>query len=82
MYVTLENLSKKYKVGADAICLKYCEQTIANSIILSGASNSEHLKENLKTNTFSLSNNEIELLNSFKTSTDSYWTERKKLPWN
>ncbi len=82
MYATLENLSKKHKVGVDAISLKYCEQTISNSIVLSGAANSQQLKENLKTNTFSLSYEEVELLNSFKTSTDSYWAERKKLPWN
>jgi aryl-alcohol dehydrogenase-like predicted oxidoreductase len=82
MYATLENLAKKHNVGVDAISLKYCEQTISNSIVLSGASNSEQLKENLKLNTFSLSNDEIELLNSFKISPESYWKERKQLQWN
>ena len=82
MYATLESLSEKHNVGVDAISLKYCEQTIDNSIVLSGASNSNQLKENQKLNTFSLSEEEIELLNSFKVSTDSYWTERKKLEWN
>jgi aryl-alcohol dehydrogenase-like predicted oxidoreductase len=82
MYATLESLAKKHKVGVDAISLKYCEQTITNSIVLSGASNSNQLEENLKLNTFTLSNDEIELLNSFKISTDSYWSERKKLQWN
>ncbi|ARV15392.1 aldo/keto reductase [Polaribacter sp. SA4-12] len=82
MYTTLENLAKKHKVGVDAISLKYCEQTITNSIVLSGASNSEQLKENLKLNSFMLSKEEIEILNSLKISTDSYWTERKKLQWN
>jgi aryl-alcohol dehydrogenase-like predicted oxidoreductase len=82
MYATLENLAKKHNVGVDAISLKYCEQTITNSIVLSGASNSEQLKENLKLNSFTLSNDEIETLNSLKVSTDSYWSERKKLQWN
>ena len=82
MYATLESLSEKHNVGVDAISLKYCEQTIDNSIVLSGASNSNQLKENQKLNTFSLSEEEIELLNSFKVSKDSYWTERKKLEWN
>jgi aryl-alcohol dehydrogenase-like predicted oxidoreductase len=82
MYATLESLAKKHNVGVDAISLKYCEQTITNSIVLSGASNSEQLEENLKINSFLLSKDEIELLNSFKISTDSYWTERKRLQWN
>ena len=82
MYATLDSLSKKHNVGVDAISLKYCEQTIPNSIVLSGASTTEQLKENLKMNSFTLSFNEIELLNSLKVSSEFYWTERKKLQWN
>ncbi|ARV07552.1 oxidoreductase [Polaribacter sp. SA4-10] len=82
MYATLENLSKKHNVGVDAISLKYCEQTITNSIVLSGASNSEQLKQNLKMNSFLLSKDEIELLNSFKIKPEFYWKERKELQWN
>jgi len=82
MYATLENLSQKHNVGVDAISLKYCEQTVSNSIILSGVSNTNQLQENLKLNSFTLSNDEIETLNSFKVSNDSYWAERKKLEWN
>ena len=82
MYATLESLSKKYNVGVDAISLKYCEQTITNSIVLSGASDSEQLKENLKLNTFTLSKDEIELLNSVKIKPEFYWKERKELQWN
>ena len=82
MYSILDNLSKKYNVGIDAISLKYCEQTITNSIVLSGASNTKQLTENLKMNSFSLSFDDIEILNSFKTAPESYWIERKKLQWN
>lgn len=82
MYSVLENLSKKYNVGVDAISLKYCEQTIANSIVLSGVSSSKQLKENLKMNSFSLANEDIKSLNSVKTSPELYWTERKQLQWN
>ena len=82
MYSVLYNLSKKHNVGIDAISLKYCEQTIADSIVLSGASNTKQLKENLKMNSFSLSIDDIEVLNSFKTTPESYWIERKKLQWN
>ena len=82
MYATLEGLSKKHNVGVDAISLKYCEQTIPNSIVLSGASNSKQLIENLKLNTFTLSNDDIAVLNGLKITPDFYWTERKKLAWN
>jgi aryl-alcohol dehydrogenase-like predicted oxidoreductase len=82
LYLVLEELSKKYTVGVDAISLKYCEQTIPNSIVLSGASTALQLKENVKLTDFSLSSDDIETLNSFRTTPDFYWTERKKLQWN
>ena len=82
MYTVLENLSEKHHVGVDAISLKFCEQTISNNIVLSGASNSQQLKQNLKLNTFSLSDGDIQLLSSFKVSPEIYWQERKKLEWN
>jgi len=82
MYTALENLSKKYNVGIDAIALKYCEQTISKSTVLSGASNKNQLKENLKLNDFSLTFDDIHLLNSFKTDAEHYWSERKNLEWN
>jgi aryl-alcohol dehydrogenase-like predicted oxidoreductase len=82
MYATLESLSEKHNVGVDAISLKYCEQTISKSIVLSGASNSEQLKENLKLNSFTLTSDEIETLNSLQISPELYWSERKKLEWN
>ena len=82
MYEVLEGISKKHNVGVDAISLKYCEQTIPNSIVLSGASTNAQLKQNLQLNTFSLSNNEIEILNSFKITPEFYWKERKQLIWN
>jgi aryl-alcohol dehydrogenase-like predicted oxidoreductase len=82
MYTTLERLAKNYNVDVDAIALKFCEQTIDNSIVLSGASNKEHLASNLELNNFLLNNDDLELLNSFKTSPEFYWNERKKLQWN
>ncbi|WP_341220488.1 aldo/keto reductase [Polaribacter atrinae] len=82
MYATLESLSKKHNVGVDAISLKYCAQTIPESNVLSGASFTKQLKQNLEMNSFTLSADDIETLNSLKVSPDAYWTERKKLQWN
>ena len=82
MYASLEKLSKKHNVGIDAIALKYCEQTIPKSTVLSGASNANQLKENLKIISFSLSADDLNLLNSFNTDAEHYWSERKNLEWN
>lgn len=82
MYFTLEQLSKKYAVGIDVIALQFCHQTINPFIVLSGASTNNQLEENLKTNDFELSEEEITLLKSFKVNPKNYWTERKKLAWN
>lgn len=82
LYSVLEELSKKYLVGVDAISLKYCEQTIPNSAVLSGASSIRQFQENVKCNNFSLSKEDIKSLNSFKKSPDLYWSERKELEWN
>jgi aryl-alcohol dehydrogenase-like predicted oxidoreductase len=82
MYATLEHISKKHNVGVDAIAVQFCLQTIPKSIVLSGAASTIQLKENLKLNSFSLSNDELELLNSFKVSPEFYWQERKQLQWN
>ncbi|WP_299670054.1 aldo/keto reductase [uncultured Polaribacter sp.] len=82
IYSTLEKLADTYKVGIDAISLKYCEQTISKSTVLSGASDQKQLQENLKMNLFSLSNEDIEILNSFRVPNELYWNERKKLTWN
>jgi len=82
MYAALEQIAKKHDVGVDAISLKYCSQTISNAIVLSGASSTEQLKENLKLNSFTLSSDEIAILNSLKIATELYWSERKQLVWN
>ena len=82
LYSTLESIAKKHQVGVDVIALKFCEQTIPNSIVLSGVSNSNHLEANLKMDTIILSENEIQLLKGFKINTADYWKERKALAWN
>ena len=82
LYTTLEFLANKYNVGIDAISLKFCEQTIAGSIILSGASNTKQLEENLKMDLFSLSENDLEKLKNYGVNAELYWQERKRLSWN
>ena len=82
LYDNLERLANKYGVGTDAIALKFCGQTIPKSIILSGASNSRQLQENLKLNTLHLSEDELQELAAFKIDSKAYWEERKQLAWN
>lgn len=82
MYTVLESLAKKYNVGVDAISLQFCAQTNPKSIILSGASNAIHLEGNLKLNTFSLSEIELQQVKNFNSNPTNYWQERKQLDWN
>ncbi|WP_460217761.1 aldo/keto reductase [Psychroserpens sp. MEBiC05023] len=82
LYMVLEGLSQKYQVGVDAIALKFCQQTVTNSIVLSGVSNVAHLESNLKVNSFQLSQSDIEILKDFSISATNYWNERKQLHWN
>ncbi|MBU2940562.1 aldo/keto reductase [Lacinutrix sp. C3R15] len=82
LYHTLETLAAKHQVGLDAIALKFCQQNIKNSMVLSGASTIEQLQSNLQAAKITLSEEEINLLKSFKTSPNFYWQERKELAWN
>ncbi|WP_298892789.1 aldo/keto reductase [uncultured Psychroserpens sp.] len=82
LYTVLEELSEKYNVGIDAVALKFCQQTIKDSIVLSGASNVTHLESNAKVTSFKLSENDIERLKDFAVNTTNYWNERKQLNWN
>lgn len=81
-YTTLTNLAKKYKVGLDAIALRFCMDSIPVYKVLSGASNSQHLQANLKVNKFTLENEDIAALKELAISSEFYWEERKKLKWN
>ncbi len=82
LYYFMIRLAEKYDVGADAIALRYCMEIFPEASVLSGADNNIHLTANLKANQFSLTNSEIEQLNTFGISSDRYWQERKQLVWN
>ena len=82
IYEFLEQLSEKYSVGIDAIALRFIIDNLEPNIILSGASNSNQLKENLKTLNFELDENELSKLKSFAVSPQNYWKERNNLKWN
>ena len=81
-YKILNDLTEKYGVGLDAIALRFCMDSIPVFKVLSGASNEQHLSDNLKATYFELEENEIEILKELKTSPSAYWNERKLLGWN
>lgn len=82
LYDVLEEISKTHNVGVDVIALKFCEQTIVKSLVLSGVSNIVHLESNLKADTVILSEDDISMLKNFKIDKTNYWQERKQLQWN
>jgi len=75
-------LATKYKVGVDAIALRFCIDTVNPFMVLSGASAAFQISENLKANQFEIEKQDIDLLKSFKVAPNDYWNERKKLSWN
>jgi len=82
MYKTLEQLAYKYKVGVDAVALRFCIDTSKPFIVLSGASTSFQVRENLKANDFQLTAQELLQLATYKIDPETYWSERKALDWN
>lgn len=82
LYNLLERLSNKYKVGIDAISLAFCTQNSPSSIVLSGASDTIQLHQNLKVKKVDLLQQELDELAAFKSDAQEYWNERKQLIWN
>ena len=75
-YKILNQLSKKYEVGFDAIALRFVMDSLQPTYVLSGASNKLQLTQNLKALNFSFTLEELELLKA------SQVTERGFLLWN
>jgi aryl-alcohol dehydrogenase-like predicted oxidoreductase len=77
----LKKLSIKYNVGIDAIALRFCIDTVNPDIVLSGASNTKQLNENLKALSFQLTLGDIEELKKIKVHSIAYWKSRSQLSW-
>ena len=82
LYSYLEHLSDKYQVSADAIALRFVIDHLKPELVLSGASDTNQLSENLKAMKFTLENEELISLIGYTVDSDFYWNERKKLQWN
>ncbi|GGD21282.1 aldo/keto reductase [Hyunsoonleella pacifica] len=81
-YQVLENLAKKYQVGTDAIALRFVMDNLKPTYVLSGASDINQLKSNMKAFKFKLSEEEINVLKTICILPQTYWEERSKLRWN
>ncbi|WPR71152.1 aldo/keto reductase [Flavobacterium sp. NG2] len=84
VFPVLEGLSKKYKVGIDAIAIRFVMESLNPTYVLSGASDTNQLEQNLKALepnlTFSAS--ELKELKLLRTNPTAYWEERSKLSWD
>ena len=81
-YNILNQLSKKHQVGFDAIALRFVMDKLQPNFVLSGASNSNQLKQNLKALNFNLTKDELNSLKTLQVSAETYWSERNTLAWN
>ncbi|MFT5964669.1 MAG: aryl-alcohol dehydrogenase-like predicted oxidoreductase [Flavobacterium sp.] len=82
LYVVIDSLAKKYRVGTDAIALRFVMDNLEPTYLLSGASSTGQLEQNIKAYSFKLDKEELQSLNSFKTDSQKYWKERNVLSWN
>ncbi|MGB5417596.1 aldo/keto reductase, partial [Algibacter sp.] len=74
-YKVLKVLSKKYRVGVDAVALRFVLDNLQPTYVLSGASNKTHLSQNLEALSFSFTEDELQLLQTLKTAPEAYWDE-------
>ena len=81
-YLNLKALANKYETGIDAIALRFCIDTLSPFVVLSGASSTQQVIENLSANDFELNEEEIDTLSGLRINPGAYWTERKQLNWN
>lgn len=82
MYGYLQQLMEKYDVGIDAIAMRFCMDSFPQAIVLSGTNRQNHLISNLAANTFSLTDQEMQLLRSYRIAAAHYWQQRGELTWN
>jgi aryl-alcohol dehydrogenase-like predicted oxidoreductase len=80
-YVFLKELSKKYGVGIDAVALRFIMDHLGPQLVLSGASNTVQLAQNIKALHFELSQKEVSQLEFLAIKPEQYWKERSLLFW-
>ncbi|MBK8504673.1 MAG: aldo/keto reductase [Saprospiraceae bacterium] len=80
-YQICEELARKYKVGVDAIALRFVIDSIHPHTVLSGANQVSQLHQNMKALSFRLTSDEIDQLQRLKVNPIEYWNERKNLTW-
>jgi aryl-alcohol dehydrogenase-like predicted oxidoreductase len=81
-YAILKELSNKYGVGMDAIALRFIIDFLGPQLVLSGASNTLQLDQNIKSLHFNLSQGDLSQLELLAIEPDPYWKERSLLFWH
>jgi aryl-alcohol dehydrogenase-like predicted oxidoreductase len=82
IYNLLKQLSDGYKVGIDAIALRYVIDKVEPNWVLSGASNVNQLRSNMDCLKIELPLEAIEILSKLSCNSNAYWTERSNLTWH
>ncbi|WP_298555527.1 aldo/keto reductase [uncultured Algibacter sp.] len=82
VYKILNQLSKKYEAGFDAIALRFVMDSLEPTYVLSGASSKTQLTQNLEALNFNLTSEELKSLKALKVFPKAYWDERSGLNWN
>lgn len=73
--------SRRHGVGPDAVCLAAALALECRPVVLTGPSNVDQLRQNLKALTVELPAEELEELTAEPRDPVAYWTARSALPW-
>jgi aryl-alcohol dehydrogenase-like predicted oxidoreductase len=79
---TLKDLADKHGVGVDAIAMSFVLHQQWASVVLSGASTTEQLDQNLKALQVRLDQEDVSLLEGLAEPPGIYWKKRSGLAWN
>jgi aryl-alcohol dehydrogenase-like predicted oxidoreductase len=82
VYEIMDKISSENGAGTDAIALRFVMDRLKPTVVLSGASSIGQLESNLEAESIRLDPNEIRELSALNIDPGSYWSERKRLPWN
>ena len=78
----LRSLADRLPAPVDAVALAFVLKQPWADVVLSGATTAAQLDSNLRALEVDLSSEELQALEPLRTTTDEYWAERAKLPWN
>jgi len=78
----IEQMGNKYGVGIEGMAMAYALHQSWASVVLTGATCTQHINDNIKALAVALSYEDLDVLKSLAQPATMYWQDRKQLAWN